>query len=271
MRVLFLGDVMGRSGRDAVKANLKNLKKSLSLDFVIVNAENATAGFGLSIDHANELLEAGVDCLTLGDHAFDQKDMTSAILSEPRIIRPINFARSAPGKGAQYFDLPNGKKILVIQVLGQVFMKRVFEDPFNNIDKILKANPIGKKADVIIIDIHAEATSEKMAMGHWCDGRASLVIGTHTHVPTSDTMIMPKGTGYQTDAGMCGDYNSVIGMDPVEPIHRFINGMTKSRFMPSSGEATLSGVLLETDNITGLAIKVQAIRLGGKLQQSVLK
>ena len=271
MRVLFLGDVMGRSGRDAVKANLKNLKKSLSLDFVIVNAENATAGFGLSIDHANELLEAGVDCLTLGDHAFDQKDMTSAILSEPRIIRPINFARSAPGKGAQYFDLPNGKKILVIQVLGQVFMKRVFEDPFNNIDKILKANPIGKKADVIIIDIHAEATSEKMAMGHWCDGRASLVIGTHTHVPTSDTMIMPKGTGYQTDAGMCGDYNSVIGMVPVEPIHRFINGMTKSRFMPSSGEATLSGVLLETDNITGLAINVQAIRLGGKLQQSVLK
>ena len=271
MKVLFLGDVMGRAGRDAVKENLMNLKESLSLDFVIVNAENATAGFGLSMAHAKELLDSGADCLTLGDHAFDQKDMTSGILSEPRIIRPINYARSAPGKGAQYFDLPNGKKILVIQVLGQVFMKRVYEDPFNNIDKILKSNPVGKKADVIVIDIHAEATSEKMAMGHWCDGRASLVIGTHTHVPTSDTMVMPKGTGYQTDAGMCGDYNSVIGMDPAEPIQRFINGMIKSRFTPSSGEATLSGVVLETNNITGLAINVQAIRIGGKLQQSGLK
>lgn len=268
MKVLFLGDVMGRAGRDAVKENLMNLKESLSLDFVIVNAENATAGFGLSMAHAKELLDSGADCLTLGDHAFDQKDMTSGILSEPRIIRPINYARSAPGKGAQYFDLPNGKKILVIQVLGQVFMKRVYEDPFNNIDKILKSNPVGKKADVIVIDVHAEATSEKMAMGHWCDGRASLVIGTHTHVPTSDTMVMPKGTGYQTDAGMCGDYNSIIGMDPVEPTQRFINGMTKNRFTPANGDATLSGVLLETDDLTGLAINVQAIRIGGKLQQS---
>jgi len=271
MKVLFLGDVVGRSGRDAVKDNLAHLKESLSLDFVIVNAENATAGFGLSVSHAKEILKAGVDCITLGDHAFDQKDMTSGILSEPRIIRPINFAKSAPGRGAQYFDLPNGKRVLVIQVLGQVFMKRVYEDPFNNIDKILKANPIGSKADVILIDFHAEATSEKMAMGHWCDGKASLVIGTHTHVPTSDTMILPKGTAYQTDAGMCGDYHSVIGMDPAEPIQRFINGMAKSRFTPSIGEATLSGVLLETDNLTGLAIKVQAIRVGGKLQQSGLK
>jgi len=268
MRILFLGDVMGRAGRDSIKNNLMSLRKSMSLDFVVVNAENATSGFGLSMPHAKEILDAGADCLTLGDHAFDQKDMMSGISSEPRIIRPINLAKTAPGKGAQYFDLPDGRKVLVIQVLGQVFMKRVFEDPFNNVDKILKANPIGKRADAIILDIHAEATSEKMAMGHWCDGRVSLVVGTHTHVPTSDTMLLPKGTGYQTDAGMCGDYNSVIGMEPNEPIQRFVNGMVKNRFSPASGEASLSGVLLETDSVTGLAKSLVPIRFGGKLKQT---
>jgi len=268
MKILFLGDVMGRAGRDAINKNLTNLRNSMSLDFVIVNAENATSGFGLSISHAKEILDSGADCLTLGDHAFDQKDMISGIVAEPRIIRPINLAKTAPGKGAQYFDLPDGRKILVIQVLGQVFMKRVFEDPFNNVDKILKANPLSKRADAIILDIHAEATSEKMAMGHWCDGRVSLVIGTHTHVPTSDTMILSNGTGYQSDAGMCGDYNSVIGMEPIEPIQRFVNGMVKNRFTPASGEATLSGVLLETDDASGLAKSLRPVRIGGRLYES---
>ena len=268
MRILFLGDVMGRAGRDSIKKNLMSMRKSMSLDFVVVNAENATSGFGLSMPHAKEILDAGADCLTLGDHAFDQKDMMSGISSEPRIIRPINLAKTAPGKGAQYFDLPDGRKVLVIQVLDQVFMKRVFEDPFNNVDKILKANPIGKRADAIILDIHAEATSEKMAMGHWCDGRASLMVGTHTHVPTSDAMIMQKGMGYLTDAGMCGDYNSVIGMEKSEPLRRFITGMPKERFTPAAGDATLSGVYIETDDKSGKVTRIEMVRQGGALSQA---
>ena len=259
---------MGRAGRDSIKKNLMSLRKSMSLDFVVVNAENATSGFGLSMPHAKEILDAGADCLTLGDHAFDQKDMMSGISSEPRIIRPINLAKTAPGKGAQYFDLPDGRKVLVIQVLGQVFMKRVFEDPFNNVDKILKANPIGKRADAIILDIHAEATSEKVAMGHWLDGRASLVVGTHTHIPTADTQILPKGTAHQSDAGMCGDYNSIIGMQKDEPLRRFITGMNKERFTPAVDEATLCGVFVETDDTNGLAKNVVQVRNGGRLQQS---
>ena len=265
MRILFLGDVMGRAGRASIKNNLMSLRKSLSLDFVVVNAENATSGFGLSMPHAKEILDAVADCLTLGDHAFDQKDMMAGISSEPRIIRPINLAKTAPGKGAQYFDLPDGRKVLVIQVLGQVFMKRVFEDPFNNVDKILKANPIGKRADAIILDIHAEATSEKMAMGHWCDGRVSLVVGTHTHVPTSDTMLLPKGTGYQTDAGMCGDYNSVIGMNKDNSINRFLKKKSQKHF-PATGEASLCGSIVECNEETGLANNINQFIFGGDLK-----
>ena len=271
MKILFLGDIMGRAGRNAIISNLSVIREELALDFVIINAENATGGRGLSAKHAQEMLDAGADCITLGDHAFDQSEMIQYIENESRIVRPINFAKDAPGKGYRVFEVSRGRKILVVQVLGQVFMKRAYEDPFGKIDAILKSYPLKGQIDASVVDIHCEATSEKMAMGHWCDGRASLVIGTHTHVPTSDTMVMPKGTGYQTDAGMCGDYNSVIGMDPAEPIQRFINGMIKSRFTPSSGEATLCGVVLETDNITGLAVNVEAIRIGGKLQQSGLK
>jgi metallophosphoesterase (TIGR00282 family) len=267
MRLLFLGDVMGRAGRSAIATHLPRLRKDWALDFVVVNGENATAGMGLSGAHAQGLLNAGADCVTLGDHAFDQKDMLKAIEAEPRILRPMNFARTAPGKGFRLFDAANGKKVLVVQALGQVFMKKPFADPYSAVDQVLKAHPVGKLASAIIVDFHAEATSEKMAMGHWCDGRASLVVGTHTHVPTADAQVLPRGTAYQSDAGMCGDYDSVIGMDKMEPMRRFISGMMKERFTPANGEATLCGTYVETDDATGLASRVVAVRLNGRLSE----
>ncbi|MDF0599883.1 TIGR00282 family metallophosphoesterase [Psychromarinibacter sp. C21-152] len=265
MRILFLGDVMGRAGREAIKARLPGLRKNWQLDFVVVNGENATNGAGLSAAHAQLLLEAGADCLTLGDHAFDQRDMLQFIETEPRILRPLNFAKSAPGRGARLFEATRGRKVLVTQVLGQVFMKRPFEDPFSHAERTLKAHPLGGQAQAVLVDMHCEATSEKMAMGHWCDGRASIMVGTHTHVPTADAMILSGGTAYQTDAGMCGDYDSVIGMDKAEPLRRFITGMPGGRFTPAESEATLSGLYVETDDRTGKATRVRMIREGGRL------
>ncbi len=268
MKLLFLGDVMGRAGRAAIVDRLPGLRAEWGLDFVVVNGENATGGVGISPDHAKNLLGAGADCLTLGDHAFDQKDMLSFIETEPRILRPLNYAKNAPGKGARLFEARGGRKVLVAQVLGQVFMKRPFDDPFSAIDAVLRNHPLGGLAQAIIIDVHCEATSEKMGMGHWCDGRASMVVGTHTHVPTADAQILSGGTAFQSDAGMCGDYDSVIGMDKLEPMRRFVTGMGKERFSPAEGEATLSGLYVETDDKTGRALKVRMIRVGGRLQEA---
>lgn len=268
MRILYLGDVMGRSGRDGVVARLPDLRKEWKLDFVVVNGENATNGRGLSPQHAAQLLDAGADAITLGDHAFDQKEMLSFITTEPRIVRPLNFSKAAPGVGARVFDAPGGKKVLVAQVLGQVFMNRPFDDPFSAVDAVLKAHPRGGRVHASMIDIHCEATSEKMAMGHWCAGRASLVVGSHTHVPTSDAMILDGGTAYLTDAGMCGDYVSVIGMDREEPLRRFLTGMATGRFTPAMGEATLAGVMVVTDDKTGTALSVHPVRQGGALPAS---
>ncbi|WP_322866876.1 TIGR00282 family metallophosphoesterase [Aquicoccus sp. G2-2] len=268
MKLLFLGDVMGRAGRQAISDNLPRLREAWKLDFVVVNGENSSNGMGLTGDHAKLLLEAGADCVTLGDHAFDQRDMLQFIESEPRIVRPMNFAKGAPGKGARVFEDARGRKVLVAQVLGQVFMKRAFEDPFGQIEAVLKAHPLGGAVQAAIVDVHCEATSEKMAMGHWCDGRASLVVGTHTHVPTADAQIMPKGTAFMSDAGMCGDYLSVIGMEAGEPLRRFVTGMSKGRFTPATGEATLSGIYVETDDRTGKATKFAVVRQGGRLQQA---
>ncbi|MFU8881847.1 MAG: TIGR00282 family metallophosphoesterase [Rhodobacterales bacterium] len=265
MKILFLGDVMGRAGRQAISENLPSLRAAWKLDFVVVNGENASSGAGLTADHARVLLAAGADCLTLGDHAFDQKDMLQFIETEPRILRPLNYAKGAPGRGHRVFSDARGRKILVTQVLGNVFMKRAFDDPFSAVDQVLAAHPLGGAVQATLVDIHCEATSEKMGMGHFCDGRASVVVGTHTHVPTADTMILPAGTAYQSDAGMCGDYNSVIGMDKAEPLRRFVTGMAKGRFAPALGEATLSGLYVETDDMTGRATKVRAIRHGGRL------
>ncbi len=269
MRLLFLGDVVGRAGRAAVAARLPGLRADWRLDFVVVNGENATGGIGLSAEHARGLLAAGADVVTLGDHAFDQKDMMSFIETEPRILRPLNYARTAPGHGARVFQAPGGRKVLVAQVLGQVFMKRAFDDPFSAIDGVLRSHPLGGLVQAAIVDMHCEATSEKMGMGHWCDGRASLVVGTHTHVPTADAQILAGGTAYLSDAGMCGDYDSVIGMNKLEPIRRFVTGMAKDRFTPAEGEATLSGCFVETDDRTGRAVRIDMVRVGGRLQQAM--
>jgi metallophosphoesterase (TIGR00282 family) len=259
---------VGRAGRRAITERLAKLREAWKLDFVVVNGENATGGMGLSGEHAKDILEAGTDVITLGDHAFDQKDMMGFCGQEPRIIRPLNYAKGAPGQGARLFSDARGRKVLVAQVLGNVFMKRAFDDPFSAIDAALKPYPLGGQAQAVIVDVHCEATSEKMAMGHFCDGRASMVVGTHTHVPTADAQILPRGTGYLSDAGMCGDYDSVIGMDKAEPLRRFVTGMAKTRFSPALGEVTLSGFYVETDDRTGKATRVEMVRDGGRLVPS---
>ncbi|MBY5988052.1 YmdB family metallophosphoesterase [Roseovarius atlanticus] len=265
MRILYLGDVMGRAGRQAVAERLPGLRQAWKLDFVVVNGENATGGMGLSGAHAKGLLEAGADCLTLGDHAFDQKDMLQFIEGEPRIVRPLNFAKGAPGRGAAVFSDARGRKVMVAQVLGQVFMKRAFDDPFSAVDTVMRAHVPGGAVQASLIDIHCEATSEKMGMGHYCDGRASIVVGSHTHVPTADAQLLPGGTAFQSDAGMCGDYLSVIGMEKTEPMRRFVTGMGKERFTPALGEVTLCGLYVETDDATGKARRVEMVREGGRL------
>ena len=270
MRLAFFGDVIGRSGRDGIAEHLPRLRRTLALDFVIVNAENAAAGFGITEATAKELYAAGADCLTLGNHAWDQKEAMTYIEREPRLIRPLNYPEMAraPGRGSQLFDLQNGSRILVINLLGRVNMDAL-NDPFAAVDKELSACPLREIADAIVVDMHAEATSEKMAMGHFCDGRASLVVGTHTHVPTADYQVLPGGTAYQTDAGACADYDSVIGNQKEEPLRRFTTRISGGRFKPAEGPATVCGVLVVTDPATGLARSIEPIRVGGRLSETL--
>ncbi|MEL6198008.1 MAG: TIGR00282 family metallophosphoesterase [Pseudomonadota bacterium] len=270
MRLLFLGDIVGRGGREAVIDALPTLRAELRLDFIAVNAENAAAGYGLTRPIAEALLSAGADCITLGDHAFDQKDMLAHLNVEPRILRPINIAKQAPGRGVAVFEITRGRRVGVAVALGRVFMSRPYDDPFSALDAALRTHPLspGAGVDAMIVEIHAEATSEKMATGHWCDGRASLVVGTHTHVPTADAMLLARGTAYQSDAGMCGDYDSVIGMQKKEPLTRFVTGMGAGRFEPALGPATICGTLVETDDRTGLATRIEPLRRGALLSTS---
>ena len=264
MRLLFLGDVVGRSGRDAVSERLPGLIARHGFDFVVVNGENASHGKGLIESHFRLLRDAGADIVTLGDHAFDQRETLSYIEREATLVRPLNMAPGAPGRGAMLVEGRNGHRVLVINALGRVFMPPI-DDPFRAVEAAIAACPLGEVADAIIVDFHTEATSEIQAMGFFLDGKATLVVGTHTHVPTADTQILPRGTAYQSDAGMCGDYDSVIGMDKAEPMRRFLTGMTRERFTPAEGEATLSGLLVVTDDRTGLASSVEPIREGGRL------
>ena len=270
MRFAFFGDVVGRSGRDALSEHLPDLKRKLGLEFVIINAENASAGFGLSENSARQLFDAGADCLTLGNHSWDQKEALTYIVREPRLIRPLNYPplADAPGRGANLFETATGKRILVMNALGLVHMASM-DDPFAAVDRELEACPLGMAADAIVVDMHCEATSEKMAMGHFCDGRATLVVGTHTHVPSADHQILPAGTAFQTDAGACADYDSVIGMDKEEPLRRFTTRISRDRYRPASGPATICGVYVESDDRTGLAKRIEPIRIGGRLSQSV--
>lgn len=271
MRLAFFGDVVGRTGRNGVSEHLPGLRRRLGLDFVVVNAENAAGGFGISEATARELFDAGADCLTLGNHSWDQREALTYINREPRLIRPVNYPRlsHAPGRGAQLLDAPGGRRVLVINALGQRGMEPILDDPFSAVDLQLESCPLGMACDAIIVDMHAEVTSEKMAMGHFCDGRASLVVGTHTHVPTADCQVLPGGTAYQTDAGACADYDSVIGNDKEEPLQRFTTRIPSARHKPAEGPATVCGVYIETDARTGLALRVEPIRIGGRLKTSV--
>ena len=270
MRLAFFGDVVGRSGREGLATHLPGLRRRLGLEFVIVNAENAAAGFGITENTARDLFNAGADCLTLGNHSWDQKEALTYIVREPRLLRPLNYPpfADAPGRGVQLFTTDRGHHVLVMNVLGRIHMDAL-DDPFAAVDRELEACPLGVAADAIVVDIHAEATSEKMAMGHFCDGRASLVVGTHTHVPTADQQILPGGTAYQSDAGACADYDSVIGNQKDEPIRRFTTRISKDRFKPAEGVATVCGLYLETDPATGLARRLEPIRVGGRLAPAI--
>jgi hypothetical protein len=266
MRILFVGDIVGRSGRTIVYERMPKLIRDWKLDLVVANGENAAGGFGISESIYRELLEAGIDAVTLGNHAWDQKEALVFIERAPKLIRPINFPPGTPGRGAAMIEAKNGARVLVVNAMGRVFMDPL-DDPFAAIDRELTACPLQSGADAIIIDFHGEATSEKQAMGIFCDGRASLVVGTHTHVPTADLRVLPGGTAYMSDVGMVGDFDSVIGMGKDEPLQRFTRKISSARFEPATGPATLCAVAVETEP-SGLAARVAPVRLGGRLEQA---
>jgi 2',3'-cyclic-nucleotide 2'-phosphodiesterase len=268
LRILFVGDVVGRSGRTAVAEHLPEMIRNWSLDLVVVNGENAAGGFGITEAIYQEFVDAGADAVTLGNHAWDQREALVFIERAPRLIRPANFPPGTPGRGAALIDTKSGKRALVINAIGRVFMTP-FDDPFAVLARELAACPLREAADAVVVDFHGEASSEKQAVGYFCDGRASLVVGTHTHVPTSDHQILPAGTAYMTDAGMTGDYDSIIGMQKDEPMRRFTSGIPAARFEPALGPATLSGIAVETDDATGLAVKVAPVRVGGRLEPAL--
>lgn len=263
MRILFIGDVVGRAGRAAIERHLPGLREKLAVDFVVVNGENAAGGFGITEAICDELLAYGADCVTLGNHSFDQREALVFIERQPRLLRPVNYPPGTPGRGAYLYEAGGGRRVLVVNVMGRVFMDAL-DDPFAIVERELEACPLGQNCDALLIDLHAEATSEKMAFAHHFDGRASLIVGTHTHVPTADARVLAGGTAYMTDAGMTGDYDSVIGMAKEEPIRRFIQKTPGARYEVAGGEATLCGVLVETDG-RGLAQRVAPVRIGGGL------
>lgn len=265
MKLLYCGDVVGASGRQVLLENIPMLRTRLRLDFVVVNGENAAHGFGITARVCAAFYKAGVDVITLGNHAWDQREIITYIDSDTRLLRPLNYPVGVPGRGAAVYNICGGRKVLVAQVMGRMFMEAL-DDPFSILDTLLKRYPLGQKVQTVIVDVHGEASSEKMAIGHFVDGRVSLLVGSHTHIPTADAQILPHGTAYQTDAGMCGDYNSVIGLAKEQPLVRFTRKMSTDRLHPADGEGTLCGVYVETDEIEGCAKTIQPVRLGGRLQ-----
>jgi metallophosphoesterase (TIGR00282 family) len=267
MHILFIGDVVGRSGRAIVLDRLPGLVAQWKLDLVVVNGENAAGGFGITEAIYNDLIDAGADAVTLGNHSWDQREALVFIERAPRLIRPVNYPAGTPGRGAALIDSKNGKRALIVNAMGRIFMDPL-DDPFAAVERELAACPLRTGADAVIVDMHCEASSEKQAMGYFCDGRASLVVGTHTHVPTADHRILRGGTAFMTDAGMTGDFDSVIGMTKDEPLNRFLRKIPTAKFEPANGPATLCGLAVETDDATGLAVKVGAVRLGGALEEA---
>lgn len=267
MRILFLGDIVGRTGRDAVVAALPGLRTRLDLDLVVVNGENASHGFGLAPDMAEALFAAGADAITLGNHSWDRREIIPYIADHPRLIRPGNYPPGTPGAGTAIVEARDGRKVLVMQVMGRLFME-LLDDPFQYAARTLAPHTLGTTIAAAVVDIHAEATSEKQGFAHSFDGQLSLVVGTHTHVPTADHRIMPGGTAFITDLGMCGDYDSVIGMQKENAAIRFWRKLPGERLHPADGPATLCGVVVDTDDATGLATRIAAFREGGILSQA---
>ncbi|MEE8246423.1 MAG: TIGR00282 family metallophosphoesterase [Alphaproteobacteria bacterium] len=264
MKVLFLGDVVGRAGRQVVCDQLPELRHKLGLDFVVVNGENAAGGFGITEKICRQFYDVGVDVITSGNHIWAQRAIIGYIDGDHRLLRPINYPEGTPGRGVGVYDAPRGRKVMVMNLMGRVFMEAI-DNPFARAKSELAKIKLGVTVDFVLVDVHCEATSEKMALGHFCDGQVSMVVGSHSHVPTADAQVLTGGTAYQTDAGMCGDYDSVIGMEKEEPLRRFTRQLPDGRFEPALGEATLCGVYVESDDQTGLAVHVAPLRMGGRL------
>ena len=269
MNILLLGDVVGPSGRKAITAKLPNLIKQKKIDFVVVNGENAAdPGVGITKKNVEEFIEAGTDVITTGNHVWDQKETMEFISSEKRLLRPENLIKGSPGIGFNIYNSKNNKKVAVLNLMGNIFMKRC-DDVFQAAKKFIQTVRLKKEADFIVVDMHGEITSEKMAIGHFFNGKATMVVGTHTHVPTLDYIIMDKGTAYQTDTGMCGDYDSVIGMNKDNSLKKFLKDPSHTKHYPALGEATISGLIVQADDETGLAKKVDPIIIGGVLESRI--
>jgi len=267
MNLLFIGDIFASPGRGIVARHLSHIVDENHIDLVIANAENSAGGFGITETIYRELIDCSIDAITLGNHAWDQKEALVFIARAPRLIRPINYPAGTPGRGAAVIETKNGGRALIVNAMARIFMDPL-EDPFAAVERELAACPLGRGADAVIVDFHGEATSEKQAMGYFCDGRASVVVGTHTHVPTADLRILPGGTAYITDVGMTGDFDSIIGMAKEEPLQRFLRRISSARFEPASGPATLCAIAVDTDLATGLATRVAPVRLGGVLEET---
>ena len=268
MRILFFGDVMGRSGRDGLARHLPDIRARLKPDVIIANVENSAAGFGVTVKLAQDFLSLGIDCLTTGNHIWGQKELVSTIDREPRLLRPLNYPEGTPGRGFYLHTLPDQRKILIVNVMARLFMEPVLDDPFVTTEKLMAQYRLGSSVQAAFVDFHGEASSEKMAFGHVFDGRLSGVVGTHTHIPTADDQVLPKGTAYMTDAGMCGDYDSVIGMKKELAIWKFTRKIPGERLGPAEGEATVCGAFIVTSDTTGLALSITAVRAGGCLKPS---
>jgi metallophosphoesterase (TIGR00282 family) len=270
MRLGFFGDVVGRAGRAAVAEHLPRVRAELALNFVIVNGENAAGGFGITESTAQDLFQAGADCITLGNHSWDQSEALTYIQREQRLLRPFNYPKTLqiPGRGSQLFTTAAGKRVFVVQIHGSAFMESL-DDPIQGVAAALEEAPLRQVADAVIVEMHAEATAEKMTLAHFVDGRATAVIGAHTHIPTADAQVLPGGTAYMTDAGMCGDYDSVIGMKKGPIVQRAATRLPTERKSPADGPATLCGALVVSDDATGLAISIEPIRIGGRLSEAM--
>jgi 2',3'-cyclic-nucleotide 2'-phosphodiesterase len=266
MRILFIGDIVGRPGRTILLKQLPELRRRWKLDVVVVNGENAAAGFGITEEIYNDFIDAGADAVTLGNHSWDQREALVFIARAPRLVRPVNYPKGTPGRGATMVQTADGRQVLIINAMGRLYMDAL-DDPFRAVEQEVEACPLGSGCDAILVDMHAEATSEKQAMGYFMDGRVSVVVGTHTHVPTADYRILPQGTAYQSDAGMTGNYQSILGMDRHEPIRRWLTKTPGSKLEIADGPGMLSGLAVETDDKTGLATKVSPVRIGAVLEE----